>query len=401
VPGEHDLPWNDGRGAVAVAVEALAHSGRCVSVADLAECFRVTCESQAVFERRPVVLSLSGGLDSRAVAAALTSANVPFHPITFTTSDGANDAELSVARRVAGAIGVTLRHRALAPATWSDRIETVELRDGLNDMAMAPSMEFLKVVRRDYGSRTIYFSGDGGDKVLRDLRAPWWARSFDDFVAMRLERVFWPLEKAADICGTGERTLRAEIVEHLRSYPERSARFRDVHFLMIERGMGWVREGEERNRSFLWHQTPFFSKTFFELAMSVDPRRKGDRRLRRDLIAQLQPSLADLPTSNPPLPRKFVEQIPPSVRRVLRRGRRISARTPDTPHRALCDELRVLLRDDAVREVFADPHLEEVLQRASPRQYDLLTTQVVNVARIWGNRRNGDFACLLEAESRT
>jgi asparagine synthase (glutamine-hydrolysing) len=372
--------------------EALAQRRDRKIVPDLAACFRETCAAQArLAGHGPVLVSLSGGMDSRTVAAGLASAGIEFSAATFTTAHGAHDADLPVAQRVADTLQVPWQHYVLHHPTWNDCVETALLRDGLNDIAMAPVVAFLKRIQTERGARTLHFSGDGGNE-LTDRRCPWWVRTFDDFLGWCLEQHFWPPRIAATLAGVAETELREEIAARLQSYPERGLRYRGVHFRIIDRAMRWLCEGEERNRSFVWHQSPFFGTRFFEMAMSVDPRQKQGDRLRAELLAALDSRLAAIPPSNRTV-RRLGTQLPPGLRSALRpairRFRKDASLAKDgaSGTRVVAPELRSLLKSSVVRETFAGVDLEQVLTQATSRQFDLLATQIVNMSQRWGTVR--------------
>jgi asparagine synthase (glutamine-hydrolysing) len=354
-------------------------------IKELAECLEATCTAQTRAEPIGPILSLSGGLDSRAVAAAFARSRVPFNACTFETADGAFQRDVPIAREVAQILGAPWRLFASGDPTWEDCVETVTLRDGLNPMSMATAMAYLKHLRREYGARTV-FTGDGGDRVLVDLRAPWWVDNFEAFIKSRLEQTFWPLREAAALVGLDERSVRDAVVAHFETYPERSARYREIHFLIMEKTLRWLFEGEERNRSFLWHQTPFYGKEFFNLAMSVHPKEKQHDRLRTALIKALEPRLANVPTLRKRrLAGVLHRELPPEVRAVLRRVRRYVGAYPNTSHgmKAIPDELTSLLKSGCAQDVFVGD-LAEALSHATPGQYNVLATQVLYISRTWG-----------------
>jgi asparagine synthase (glutamine-hydrolysing) len=84
------------------------------------------------------------------------------------------------------------------------------------------------------------------------------------------------------------------VAARLDAYPERSLAHKHVHFLFAERAYRWVYEGEDRNRCFLWHTTPFYAPAVFDRATRAPTRIKRDERLRARVLALVAPEVANL-----------------------------------------------------------------------------------------------------------
>ena len=83
------------------------------------------------------VLSLSGGLDSRAVAVGMTRAQVPFVTATFLDHRGNASTDLRIAKQLAALLGVPSVVFEL-PAPSPAQVEALAyMKDGLNTVAMA------------------------------------------------------------------------------------------------------------------------------------------------------------------------------------------------------------------------------------------------------------------------
>src|SRR5262249_43782929 len=146
--------------------------GRCDSPHELAQTFIERCADQARWAAgRPLLVSLSGGLDSRTVAAGLARAGASFTGVTFSDSAHENNADVVGARRVAGALGAPWKLYQLLEETWDALERLVQLRDGRNYIGVAYMLDFLARLQHEFGD-ACYLTGDGGDKALYELTYP-------------------------------------------------------------------------------------------------------------------------------------------------------------------------------------------------------------------------------------
>lgn len=255
---------------------------------ELAARFREAATARAVGD--PTVVSLSGGHDSRAVAAALGTEGVPCRAATFARADGRAARDVTVARRVAAALDIPWDRYDVGPTTTDQARTLLDLKAGLNHVGMGFLLEFLESLRADHGAAAVYLTGDGGDKVLPDLTPP---RSFRDLDALAdytvAKHSVFPPERAAALAGVDESRLRESVREVLASYPEPDAADRYAHFLTHERGFNWLFEGEDRNRAYLWSASPFYAGPVFRYAMNVPHEQKAKNRLYRAFLSTLWP----------------------------------------------------------------------------------------------------------------
>ncbi|MFB6079803.1 MAG: asparagine synthase-related protein [Haloferacaceae archaeon] len=255
----------------------------------LARQFAVACENRA--RGGPVVVSLSGGLDSRAAAAGYATLDVPTRAATFDPITSDASGELRVAERVARAVGLPWkRYRVTSRAEHEAWL--VETMQGMNSVGMAPVVDFLDALVDDHGRGVTLVTGDGGDKALPDLTPP---RSFGDLDALvdhlvAAHAVMTPADAAA-AAGVDEDALVASVAERIRSYPESAPGDRYAHFAVRERAVNWLNHGEDRNRYFCWSASPFYAAPFFLDAMNCPPEQKRRGRLYRAFLRQLSPGI--------------------------------------------------------------------------------------------------------------
>jgi asparagine synthase (glutamine-hydrolysing) len=329
-----------------------AHADRSLerNVAELRSLFVEACRARG---RRPgeAVLSLSGGHDSRTVAAAFREADVSFTAATFARSEDDTDAE--VAAEVASALDVDWdRYDLTDPSPDPDRMATLlRLKEGMNPLSMGFILEFFDELRSRHGSSMNYVTGDGGDKALPSLRPAQSlsnAKALLDYVVAR--NAVFEVDRAADIAGVSESALLESIRARLSSYPERDPETRYVHFLVHERGFNWLNEGEDRNRYYFWSLTPFYSPAFFRYAMNVPPEQKTHNEFYREFLADLWPKAVELDHAN------FRTPMSSPRYRAVMYGLSFLER-----HLSLYDAVREVYRGQAGDPY--DPNLAELLDR--------------------------------------
>lgn len=263
---------------------------------ELAERIAAACRRRTSPDRRTVV-SLSGGLDSRAVAAAYAGGNESVDAATFQREGGRNADEIAAAGAVAAQLG--LDWSVYTARSSPERRETLlRTKLGTNYLGMAFVLDFLEQLRERYGTTT-YVTGDGGDKLLVDLEpaaTPGSRRELVDHAIEANSRL--PLVDAAAIANVDPEAIRASVARRFASYPESDRSRRYVHFLLRERGINFLVHGEDRNRYYAWTVAPFYALPVFEYAMACPDDQKAYRRLQSAILDRFDPALLDLPYPN-------------------------------------------------------------------------------------------------------
>ena len=288
LPADHDT-------LVDLDLEARVAAGRDADpAAAIADALVEACRRR-VRRDAAVVLSLSGGIDSRLVAAALLRAGVRPLGVTHVDVAGHEAEEAVAAGRVAETIGMPWRVVPVAPPTGDHVARLLDLKQGANYLGMSRVVPFLDRVAAEYGHAITFFTGDEGDRVLGPVAPP---VPLPDAVAvarylLRKEAILDPTAVAATT-GVGVGDLTDDLVARLEAYPERSGALRWAHFMLWERALRWAFEGEDRNRSWFWSVTPFWAPEVFEGAMRLPPAAKALHVLRVGTLRALAPELAGI-----------------------------------------------------------------------------------------------------------
>jgi asparagine synthase (glutamine-hydrolysing) len=272
------------------------HDGKSVeaNATELVRLLSLACLNRTASKRCNIV-SLSGGLDSRTIAACIRNTGVPLSATTMLDTEGAFKADAHIAEQIAEALGFDWKLYKLQVARGKDSYRLLRMKAGLNYLAMNWIVQYLDALQGTYGSEMTYITGDGGDKVLVDLRPTRSLGSLSDLVQYIVSRHQGnSLQDVARMTGVSEGDIVRGVSERVDSYPEADFANKLVHFVIFERGRRWLFEGEDRNRNFFWHLAPFYGIQFFRYAMNCPDEQKANHRLYRELLVRISPQVANI-----------------------------------------------------------------------------------------------------------
>lgn len=245
------------------------------------------------------VIAFSGGLDSRAVGAALHKLNIPYSGATYLDYAKKARHDARVAEKLANIFHIPWKLFLLGPPTKEDALELLKIKSGLNSITMSYILSFFRNIKEYYGNEIQYFTGDGGDKTLRDLRPAPRISNSNELVDLILKNnQIFSLNKVSKLTHLEEYHIISELKDRVENYPEKDLQNKYVHFLIFERGLKWLFEGEDRNRFYFWSLTPFYSIEFFMYAMNCPDSMKGRYRLYREFLSYLSAEAAAIENAN-------------------------------------------------------------------------------------------------------
>lgn len=293
--------------------ESKAHRDRSLdeNVAELVKRFVEACRARASRGRATAsegqgsmgrgemtnLLSLSGGLDSRAILAAFADADLPC--ATATMDHGAvAESDVTIAGDLAREFGVDWHCYDVPEANGEVFRTHVRAADGRDPLSIAYIHGFFERLVTEHGAIT-YFAGDGGDKTLPDITPGRRIESTDALVEHTIEsnRRF-SLVEAAAIAGVSEEALVRSVRERFDRYPETGSDGLYAHFLVHERARNWLFPSEDTNRCYAWSPSPFYSLPFFQYATNCPDEQKRYYRLYGAFLAELSPAAAGMANAN-------------------------------------------------------------------------------------------------------
>jgi asparagine synthase (glutamine-hydrolysing) len=266
-----------------------------VNAGHLVDLFREGCVNRAAITGKNIV-SLSGGLDSRAVAGCLGRKNLPVAAATFLDHEAGNITDFRVAGQVAAHLNLPWHTFHLAPPREQEIRTLLRLKQGANNLEMGFILAFLHGLLRTFGAGLIYFTGDGGGDTLGESRPYRRVSSPASLVRYLIERYqIFPLHLATSLTGIAARDLEEVLADLLDSYPEQTMTRKYQHFFCLEVAVRQYNEGEDRNRQYFWSVSPFYAPRFFEYALSCPDDQKFALHLYRQFLGRLSPGLENLP----------------------------------------------------------------------------------------------------------
>jgi asparagine synthase (glutamine-hydrolysing) len=233
------------------------------------------------------VVSLSGGWDSRAVLAATKLVASELFAVTYFDYDKKAKKDSEVAKELAQLFEAQWELITLEKRRFEDMLTLINLKDGLNIAKMGFILNFFANLKGKFGDKIAYYSGDGGDKALPDLRPLQRINTVDDLVdlIMRDHASKFALENFKGLASVDQ--VKEEVKDIVSSYPEDDLNQKYVHFVIFERGFNSLFEGEDRNRCYFWSPSPFWSSIVFAYAMKIPDNYKKYRRLQFSFLKNL------------------------------------------------------------------------------------------------------------------
>lgn len=266
--------------------------------------FNNACKNRAnSFNGYENVLSLSGGLDSRAVGACLQKNNIRFCGATFLDFEKKSAIDAGIAEQLAKTFKIEWKLFKLAPPKGSDYLKLLRIKYGMNYLAMSYILPFFEKIKVAYGSRIIYYTGDLGLPTMRNNCPSKKLKNLDELVDYILHKnTSFALYDVANIVGLDKDEIIEELKELLLSYPENSLSQKHVHFKIFERAFNWGLEGVDRNRYYFWSATPLLSTQVFHYSMNCPDEQKAPHKIYKRFLLKLSPRAASITNADDNLP---------------------------------------------------------------------------------------------------
>ena len=283
--------------------ERKKYSNECIkkNAQELVKLFLEACKNRADLNSKNVI-SLSGGLDSRAVAAGLHKNEISYSAVTSPEPNWApvvgNSSESEIAEKLAHELNVEWENYHTMVPTAQNLLTLLRNKSGLIYLAHSFLPKFLEVLKTKYGLSPVnFFTGHGGDVSFTNLLFD--VQDIESCVRGIIHvKGRFPLKIITDITRVSKPELIQEIRNILSSYPERNPSFKLVHFLFFENNVKFSFEIEDVNRLYFWSVAPFYSVPFFEYIFNCSDKSKEKLALYREFFIALSPASAEIKISN-------------------------------------------------------------------------------------------------------
>ncbi|MCH7721866.1 MAG: hypothetical protein IIC76_00805 [Bacteroidetes bacterium] len=240
------------------------------------------------------ILSLSGGLDSRAVLAALEKASIHYKAYTFIKDDKSNQDDVNISEDLSKLFNMDWNLLQLDQAEQKDISFLLETKRGMNDLGNNFMVQFLRQLLGKEGNKLLYLTGDGGHRVLPSQLPAVKFNSLDELVKYIISSrsSLFTLTNVLKITGINYNDFYNELFNILNNYSEKIIDNKYVRFVIFGRGLKWLFEGEDRNRYWFWSITPFYSQPFFNYSMMLPDNIKENYYLQKQFLVRLSPEAA-------------------------------------------------------------------------------------------------------------
>lgn len=256
------------------------------------------CGKRANFDT-PVILSLSGGMDSRTVCAALLKAGVKFKAVSQLGFNNNNLLDVSTAKQLADVLGVEWKKYQLEHGLGEKALEILKFKSGHFYLNRPQFLSYIKALEKDFGSGTVFFSGNGGDRLFNDIRPNIKVKSIDDLIKFILRggpnATGFSVKDVSELTGLDEDEIMEELRRHFGAYPEKSMSQKNVHFNIYGQSFNLHHLGDDLKKNFMWSVTPYWSIQVFKHLMNCPDGQKKNRYLYTNFLSMLCPEAIEVP----------------------------------------------------------------------------------------------------------
>jgi len=355
---------------------------------DLIDLLTESCKAR-LFSNTKNVLSLSGGLDSRALAIILKSTMLDFSTATYLGYKEFAEKDAVGAEEIARRLNLKWDLIKVGTPKGIDVNKLIKYKNGLNTLSSVFLLAFYEKLVHKFGKNMVYITGDGGDKIFPDHRPTQKIRSVKELASYLISnKYFFTPAKIERLLGIKEADIIEGITSLLDSYPEQRLEFKFERFTIVERGIKWLFEGEDRNRFFFWSVAPYYGQFVFNYAMNVSDNLKSGHKLYNNFLASLSPELLNIKNAlwNVPadsfdirfrtfnfLKDTVYPTLPSAVKRKLRMMITKTAKIDLTNHKPMNELVEKLSNNKIISNYFSVKELKKTKVMNKTEFYLLLT----------------------------
>jgi asparagine synthase (glutamine-hydrolysing) len=248
------------------------------------------------------IISLSGGFDSRCIAACFHKNKTDGLAVTSTEPNWrsvvGDESEEDVAEEIANITNIQWEDYGVSTPRADDLVQMLKMKHGMTYLAHSFLLRFLDNVKQKYKPFAVnFFTGHGGDFLFSDLSFD--LTSIDEVVyGVMYVKGYLGLSDVADITNIKKKDIIGELRNVISSYPEKKPSQKLVHYLFFESNAKFSFEIEDLNRNYFWSVAPFYSIPFFKYIMKCPDEEKSQSNLYREFLVSLSPSVASIKNSN-------------------------------------------------------------------------------------------------------
>ena len=239
------------------------------------------------------IIGLSGGLDSRAVAAAFDFTR-NCQAISRLSVNKKEQKDVKLAKKIAAKISLPFKVLNTEAFTGNMIYKLALQKMGLNSLENAFNFQYEEKLLQQEND-FVYFTGDGGDRIKPHITFSKKLKNYEQLMDAIIEKnSVLPYKYIEDITGVTIDCVRNDIISFLQSFPEQSLEIKYIHFMIYESAFKSVFEGEDRKRFYFWTVTPFYATDFFIKSMSIPENYKKNYKFYKDFLIKMDKRVADI-----------------------------------------------------------------------------------------------------------
>jgi asparagine synthase (glutamine-hydrolysing) len=336
----------------------------------LVSLFSDACKNRANYEGINII-SLSGGFDSRIIAACFHKNKIPCRSVTYLEPGWkpllGNRSESEIAKKVSNIFGLDWKNYGPIRAKSNDFLNLLRVKMGSIHLGYSFMLPLLETLKKESLPDTIFITGYGGGRVFVNLLPSRESKDMNELVyGIIHSESFLSLSDVSKLVQISEEAIVEEIKRVLLQYPEKELDQKYVHFIIYSGSFKAIFEVEDRDRLYFWSTSPFYSIPVFKYVMNCSDVNKSSRALHREILMALSPAAATIDNSDygcSIISYKFKVIIPFLKSIILRYPilKKIAARIVRDKNRDVLDNKMIMCLKDQMKNC---EHLSKYLSRA-------------------------------------
>ncbi len=243
-------------------------------VMDLHDLFMESVANRAKrFKDRKQVLSLSGGLDSRANLMGLLQNKIEFESLSFLDHFHLLGRDRPVVNKLVEIFKFNHRNFDLKEENISDFEKVVNLKDGNGIMGtMGSVLSSMEITEREFGRNIVYYTGDEGNYIT----APRYGGGKIESLPRLVEQIIlknslsvYSINEVAGIFGKSSKEIMDYLCNYFSAYPEKDYIHKVDHFFIWERSFKFSLENQDRLRQHFWPLAPHYGIKYAPYAFKI------------------------------------------------------------------------------------------------------------------------------------
>ena len=244
------------------------------------------------------LIALSGGMDSRTIAACMAKNKIPFKTVTMISQSEIEKEEAEIAEQISSFLNVDWNLIKLTLPVGKDINTLLNLKEGMNYLATAFLLPFYNEVGKIYGNNINLITGDKGDKATLTIDNPINKCSNQNELAHFIageHSMGLNIDEVCSIVNVKKEDILNDINDLLNSYPEKDLSQKYIHFRIIEKSHKLAFQGEDRHRKFFWTYCPLTSTPFVIYLFNCSDKVKKMHKLFTALLKSFSIEIANTP----------------------------------------------------------------------------------------------------------